>query len=59
MTDWSCSRVSEAHLCVEMQFSGFDRWVAVEQSSYQVVVPGAEQFLEVQQDVLIPGKNLK
>lgn len=51
----SRSSVSEAHLRVEMQFSGFDWRVAVEQASYQVVVPGAEQFLEFQQDVLIPG----
>lgn len=51
----SRSSVCEAHLRVEMQFSGFDWRVAVEQASYQVVVPGAEQFLEFQQDVLIPG----
>lgn len=51
--------LSEAHLCVEVQLSGFDGGVAVEESGDQVVVPGAKQLLEFQQDVLVSGKNLK
>lgn len=47
------------HLCVEVQLSGFDRRVAVEESGHQVVVPGAQQLLEFQQDVLVAGEDLE